>query len=389
MIAEGADHEKRRNHWLFSITAVFLLILLVVFFYWLLIGRFYIKTQDAYVHGNQVMLTPQVEGGVTAIYADETDFVTKGQLLVSLDCLDLQLALQEKRAQLAETVRNVKDLFENVTAKMATVKMREAECRQARLDFMHREPLILTGAVSIEEFEQYRTNVEVAESKLHLATQEFLMASQRVINTTISSHPLVVSASANYREAYLHVIRCQILSPVTGYVAKRKVQVGDRVKVADTLLVIVPLDELWLEANYKETQLRNVRIGQPVTFTADLYGKSHQFKGEVTGFQAGTGDAFALLPPENGSGNWIKIVQRLPVRVNISKEQLEEFPLFIGLSLRVTIDVHDRGGERLALKSVQGPVYTTPIYLYQNEQLEDLEKEITKVIAENSVTVAM
>jgi membrane fusion protein (multidrug efflux system) len=379
-------NEHKRNRWLLGITALLLLIGIGVLLYWLIIGRFYVVTQDAYVHGNQVMLTPQVAGGVRAIYADETDFVMQGQLVVTLDCLDLQLVFEERKARLAEVVREVKELFENVTAKTAAVAVQEAELRQAKLDLMHREPLVLSGAVSIEEFEQYRTNVDVLVSQVRFATQELIMAAQRVVNTTPATHPRVLEAITNFREAYLDCIRCQVLSPVTGYIAKRTVQVGDRVNLGDTLLIIVPLDELWLEANYRETQLKNVRIGQPVEFTADLYGRRHKFTGNVTGFQAGTGSAFALLPPENGSGNWIKIVQRLPIRVNISKEQLRDYPLFIGLSLRVSIDTHDREGHIVSTVPVQGPVYSTPIYFYQTEQLETLEKEIGKIIDENSVT---
>lgn len=381
---EKPEGRKKRHRLLLIISIIVLVCAILWFCYWLLIARFHVRTDDAYVAGNQVMLTPQVPGGVKAIYAEETDLVIKGQLVVELDCLDIQLEYQDKEAALAQTTRNVKELFEMVVAKEAEVLLRAAELRQAELDFEHRQPLVLTGAVSVEEFEQYQTNVDTATAQLAYAAQTLVIAEQRVKNTTVETHPLVLEAVSVFKEAYLNLVRCQIWSPVTGYVAKRTVQVGDRVKVSDTLLVVVPLDDLWFQANYKETKLRHVRIGQPVTFWADIYGPMTKFHGKVIGFQAGTGNAFALLPAENASGNWIKIIQRVPIRVSIDAEDLKRHPLVIGLSLHASIDVSNRDGKMLTQTPTEKPIYTTPIYQMQSEYLEAMNENIARIIAENA-----
>lgn len=377
------SNKEKRNIWMIALASILLLVGIGWLLFWLLIGRFYIYTEDAYVHGNEVMLTPQVTAGVKAIYADETDLVQQGQLIAELDYSNFEIRVEEWNEILANKVREVSALFQDVKAKEAAVALKTAQLRQAELDYKHREPLIKTGAVSKEEFETYETNVLVATSALVFAEKELEASRTLVMGTTIETHPRVQEAVWNLRQAYLDLIRCQIWSPVTGYIAKRTVQVGDQVKEGDTLLYIVPLDYIWVEANYKETQLKKARIGQPVHFTADLYGKQIKYHGKIIGFQPGSGNAFSLLPPENASGNWIKIIQRVPVRVSVDPEEIKTHPLFLGLSMRVTVDVHDLSGETLSVVPTCKPIYTTSIYHRQIEELAFLESYIQEVIKNN------
>lgn len=381
---EYAKKNQQRNKWLSILAAIFLLAGLGWFIYWLFIGRFYVYTEDAYVNGNQVMLTPQVGAGVKAIYADETDLVKKGQLVVELDHSDYELAYEQAKDSLANTVRQVDVLFKNVKAKEAQVEWYAAQLFQARLDLFHRNPLVKTGAVSLEEYETYQTNVEVADAKLNAAEAELAAAKALVEGTTVRTHPQVLESIWKLKVAFLNLIRCQVWAPVTGFVAKRSVQVGDRVNIGDTLLFIVPLDYIWLEANYKETQLRNVRIGQPVTYTADIYGGAVQFHGSVIGLQPGSGNAFSLLPSENASGNWIKIIQRVPVRISVDPDEILEHPLLLGLSMRVTVNIHDTQGKMLAQVPTMEPIYTTPIYTTQIEEMEEIDPLIEDIITNNS-----
>lgn len=376
---------RKRNIWLLVLISVFLLAGLGWFLYWIFIGRFYVYTEDAYVHGNQVMLTPQVTAAVKAIYADDTDLVEKGQLVVELDDSNFLIDYEEKKKNLANTVREVTALFQDVEAKEAQVAVRKAELRQAQLDFKHRKPLVKTGAVSVEEFEIYQTDVRVAQANLELAVKEYEMAKALVEGTTIQTHPLVQEQVWVLRMSYLNLIRCQIWAPVSGYIGKRSVQVGDQVQEGETLLYIVPLEEIWIEANYKETHLGNVRIGQPVTYTADLYGGSVKFHGKVVGFQPGSGNAFALLPPENASGNWIKIIQRVPVRITVDPKEIKEHPLLLGLSIRASVDIHRTDGKMLAQVPTMDPLYTTGIYSRQMEQMLEIDPLVLDIIQQNSI----
>ena len=374
---------KKRNLWLWLLAGIFLGAAVVWLLYWQFFGRFYVYTEDAYTNGNAVMLTPQISAGVKAIYADETDLVQQGQLVVELDTSDFELKFEEVKKELAVTVRKVAGMFQDMEAKHARIVLKKAELRQAELDLNHRDPLVKTGAVSLEEYEIYQTSVAVAQAALDFAEKEYQAVQALVANTTVFTHPLVQQAVWNLRQIYLSLIRCHIWAPVTGFIAKRSVQVGDQVTSGTTLLYIVPLDEMWVEANYKETALKNVRKGRSVSFTADLYGDSFTYHGEVLGFQPGSGNAFSLLPPENASGNWIKIVQRVPIRISLDKEELRRRPLFLGLSMKVTIDVHETDGQMLAQTPTFTPLYTTDIYKRQLEEMVAIDPLIEDVISNN------
>ncbi len=373
----------KRNRLLLIIGALALFILLIWFLYWLLFGRFSVFTDDSYVHGNQVMLNSQVQSGVKNIYADDTDFVIQGQLLLSLDTANFEIRVEQLKSNLASKVREISALFYDAAAKEAAVVLKTAQLRQSELDVNHRKPLVETGAVSQEEFESYETRLKVASASVDLAQKEHQGAQALIAGTTVETHPKVMDAVATLRAAFLDLIRCSLWSPVTGFVAKRSVQVGDLVKAGETLMVVVPLDEIWIEANYKETSLRKIRIGQPVTFTADIYGGSLKYHGKVVGFQPGSGNAFALLPPENASGNWIKIIQRVPVRISVDVEEIRKNPLFLGLSLRTTVHADDQSGSKLGESAVCRTVYSTEIFDRQVRALAGYDVMIREIIEKN------
>lgn len=330
--------------------------------YWLLHGRFHEDTDDAYVAGNVVQITPQVAGTVVAIRADDTDFVKAGGPLVQLDPLDAKVALDQAEAQLAQTVREVRGLFANDASLAALVKQREADLAKAKDDAARRLAVAESGAVSQEEIAHAKAGLQAAEAAL-VSAREQLAANRALIDrTTVANHPNVARAAARVEESYIAYERATIPAPVTGFVAKRSVQVGQRVAPGMPLMAVIPLDQVWVDANFKEGQLKQMRIGQTATLSADLYGSRVSYHGRVIGMGAGTGAAFALLPPQNATGNWIKVVQRIPVRIAFDAGELAQHPLRVGLSMLVDVDIHDRSGPQLAAASRPEPAATTAVF---------------------------
>jgi membrane fusion protein (multidrug efflux system) len=330
--------------------------------YWMLALRYVQSTDDAYVSGNVVQITPQISGTVVAIGADDTQFVTAGQPLVQLDQADAKVALDQAEAQLAKTVREVRNLFATTAQLSATVDMRQSDVARASEDLARRERLAASGAVSREELQHAQDAVNSAKAAQLAAQQELVANRARVDRTTVENHPDVQNAAAHLRDAYLTYARTALPAPVSGFVAKRAVQLGQRVGPGAALMAIVPLDQVWVDANFKEPQLAAMRVGQPVALTADLYGGKIEYHGKVAGFGAGTGSAFALLPAQNATGNWIKIVQRVPVRVALDPQELAAHPLQIGLSMAVKVDTHERGGDRLPQLAQGAPAYSTDVF---------------------------
>ena len=354
----------------------------------------YESTDNAYVQGNVVQITPQVGGTVLAINADDTDFVKAGQPLVTLDTADARVALDQAEAQLAQTVREVRTLFANNAALKAQIALREADVARARSDLVRaqddvnrRAPLVASGAVGQEEFNHADAQLTAAKSAVAgaqsalQAAREQLAANQTLTDgTSVEQHPNVQRASARVREAYLALKRAALPAPVDGYVARRNVQVGQRVQAGSPLLTVVALDQLWVDANFKESQLQKLRIGQPVSLVADVYGQKVEYHGTVAGLGAGTGAAFALLPAQNATGNWIKVVQRVPVRVTLDPRQLAEHPLRVGLSMEVKVDVSEQGGRMLADAPRTQPVAQTTVF---DELDRDADGEVRRIIAAN------
>src|SRR6266702_4321024 len=335
-------------------------------FWWFTAGRYYESTDDAYVGGNLVQITPQVPGTVLAIHADDTDFVKMGQTLVELDKADSRVALDQAEAQLARTVRTVRNLVASTAELESNVELRRTE-------------LAATGAVSGEELQHARDAVAGAKAAWNAARRQLAAQSALVDHTTIEDHPDVQNAAARVREAYLAAARTELPAPVSGFVARRAVQVGQRVSPGAPLMTVVPRDQVWVDANFKEGQLANLRAGQPVRLLADAYGRAVKYRGQLVGFGAGTGSAFALLPAQNATGNWIKVVQRVPVRIALDPQELREHPLQIGLSMQVDVDTHERAGERLP-KVSRAPAYETRAFA-RTDQLAD--QRIAEIIASN------
>jgi membrane fusion protein, multidrug efflux system len=335
----------KRKKILLIIGSIFVIAAIGYGVYWALVSRYIEETDNAYVQGNVVQVTPQVAGTVTRIYADDTNTVKAGQKLVSLDTADADVALAQAEAQLAQTVREVRTLYSAQAQSSANLAMREAELARAKDDLARRKALAGSGAVSGEEIRHAESAVTAAQATLEAAKEQLASGRALTQGTSVANHPNVQRAAARVREALLAQSRSTLFAPVSGEVAKRNVQVGQRINPGAPLMAIVPLDQLWVDANFKESQLREMRVGQPVTLTADLYGNKVTYDGKVVGLSAGTGSAFALLPAQNATGNWIKVVQRVPVRISLDPKQLTEHPLRIGLSMRAEVDLHDQHGE--------------------------------------------
>jgi membrane fusion protein (multidrug efflux system) len=348
--------------------------------YWARVARYYQSTDDAYVNGNVVQITPQISGTVISIGADDTQFVKAGQPLVRLDQADARVALDQAEAQLAKTVREVRNLFATTEQLQAAVDVRRTDLAAAQNDLGRREQLGKSGAVSGEELQHARDAVRAAQSSLQAAQQQLIANRARVDHTTLEDHPDVRNAAAVVRNAYLNYARTDLPAPVSGFVARRNVQLGQRVGPGAALMAVVPLDQVWVDANFKEPQMAGMRLGQPVTLTADLYGNSVSYHGKIAGFGAGTGSAFSLLPAQNATGNWIKIVQRVPVRVALDPRELAAHPLQIGLTMKAEVDVRNGQGERLPQLASNTVAYSTDVF-HSTDQLADAR--VQEIIAAN------
>jgi membrane fusion protein, multidrug efflux system len=357
MDTDSAGATRRRA--LLSLALLVLIAAVVATAWWLSVGRYRASTEDAYVSGNIIELTPQVYGTVIAIRADETDLVRAGSAVVELDPADASVALDEATAALARAVREVRALYATTDQLRSTLNSRETELARARADLARRAELAGSGAVSAEDVAHAETASRAAEQAADAARSQLAGQRAQTEGTALASHPQVLQAAGRVREAYLALARQHILAPVTGFVAKRSVQLGQRVQPGTALLAIVPLDEVWVEANFKEDQLGALRLGQPAKLIADVYGSQLPFSGRVVGLAAGTGSAFAALPAQNATGNWIKVVQRLPVRIALDPEELRAHPLRIGLSMRVEVAVKERAGAMLAAAPPAATRYQT------------------------------
>lgn len=379
-IPQAPTTGARRRRALSVVMVVFLLIGIGWIAWWYFESRGHETTDNAYVGGNLVQVTPRVAGTVVAIDADDTDLVDAGQTLVRLDPSDARIALEQAEAQLAQAVREARVLYAKDTALEAAVAQRKVELSRAEDDLARRAPLVASGAVSKEDLQHARDAVAAARAALKTANEQLATSRALTQGVRVGEQPSVQRAAARVREAFLAVQRDTIPAPVRGYVAKRSVQVGQQVAPGMPLMAVVPLDDVWVDANFKEVQLRDMRIGQPVTLSADLYGSKVEYRGRVAGLAAGTGGAFALLPPQNATGNWIKVVQRLPVRIELDRKQLAAHPLRVGLSMEVDVDVRDASGPQLAKAPVKGPVYATTAF---DEQAAAADARVGEIIAAN------
>ena len=396
--APAASNGKRRR----ALTALAAVVIVVGggwgVYEWL-VASHYEDTDNAYVQGNVIQITPQISGTVMSIMADDTDFVKAGQPLVQLDPADAKVALDQSEAALAQAVRQVRTLYANngslaaqVTLRQSDIARAQSDIARAQDDLQRRQALSGNGAVSKEELNHSETALANAKSALAAAqagvvtAREQLLSNQSLTDgTSVAEHPSVLSAAAKVREAYLATQRVAMPAPVDGYVAKRTVQLGQRVAAGTPMMSIVPLSQVWVDANFKEVQLRNIRLGQPVKLTADLYGKKIEYTGKVAGLGVGTGAAFALLPAQNATGNWIKVVQRVPVRITLDPKQISDNPLRVGLSMDAEVDVSNKQGKMLAdapRSAAQAEVHAYGV------PGDGADQDIKRVIAANSGRVA-
>lgn len=376
---QSVPENGRRKRILTVLTLAFVAAGLAYGAYWGLHGRYHESTDDAYVAGNLLRVTPRVAGTVTAVLVDDTDFVKRGQVLVKLEDTDARVALQQAEANLANTVRQVRQLFDLAAQEKANVDVKTLVLQQAQSDVQRRAGSDMGEAVSREEVEHAKAAEARARAELELARAALAGTEAQVADTTVAKHPAVQQAAEKVRAAWLTLERCNIRAAEDGYIAQRSVQVGQQLAVGTPLMVVVPLHQLWVEANFKEDQLKRLRIGQPVELDSDLYGGKMTFHGKVVGLAPGTGSVFSLLPPQNATGNWIKIVQRVPVRVALDEAELSQHPLRVGLSMNTIVDTRDTAGPALASGSGAGR-YETTVY---SDEAAPADKLVQQIIAAN------
>lgn len=363
-----AAKRSKRKPLLIIATLIFVVIAICYAIWWAIVAAHYESTDDAYVHGNLVQVTSQIAGTVVGIEADDTERVTRGTTLIKLDPTDTEVALKQAEASLAQAVRHTRTVFvqnnalqADIGVSQANVELARVDLAKARSDLSRRQTLAKSGGISGEEILHAKTAEKAAQSGLAqaqanlAATQAKLETNQALTaGTTVAAHPDVQRAAAVLRQAWLANARTQLPAPVDGMVAERSAQVGQRVGPGTPLMTIVPLKNVWVEANFKEGQLPDMKPGQNVTLTTDLYGSKVIYHGKLQGIAAGTGSAFALLPAQNATGNWIKVVQRVPVRITLDPKELADHPLRVGLSMTAEVDLASAGNKAGASDKADG-----------------------------------
>ena len=365
--------------------SIFILLLLLISIgsaaYWYFFIKGFEETEDAYVSGNQVMVSAQVSGNISKINVDNMDPVQAGDVLLELDDTNAKLSFEQAKSNLANAVRQVSQLNYTVKQLKSAVRANEITLAQAQGNLNRRVQLVKDGAIDKESFQHAKEAVELAKANLTTSQNQLGANQALLLDGPLSEQPQIQSAVSNLKQAWLNLERTKIRSPIKGYVARRNAQVGQAVSVGGALMAVVTTDQMWLDANFKETQLTHMRIGQPVEIHFDLYGKDKTFNGKVVGIEMGTGSAFSLLPTQNATGNWIKVVQRVPVRIQLDPQQLAENPLRIGLSATVKVNVSDSKGETLRDQAPSTTLYSTNVLQYDESAVNNL---IESIIRDNS-----
>ena len=365
--------------------SIFILLLLLISIgsaaYWYFFIKGFEETEDAYVSGNQVMVSAQVAGNISKINVDNMDPVQAGDVLLELDDTNAKLSFEQAKSNLANAVRQVSQLNYTVKQLKSAVRANEITLAQAQGNLNRRVQLVKDGAIDKESFQHAKEAVELAKANLTTSQNQLEANQALLLDGPLSEQPQIQNAVSNLKQAWLNLERTKIRSPIKGYVARRNAQVGQAVSVGGALMAVVTTDQMWLDANFKETQLTHMRIGQPVEIHFDLYGKDKTFNGKVVGIEMGTGSAFSLLPTQNATGNWIKVVQRVPVRIQLDPQQLAENPLRIGLSATVKVNVTDSQGETLRNQAPTATLYSTNVLQYDESAVNNL---IESIIRDNS-----
>ena len=365
--------------------SIFILLLLLIAIgsaaYWFFFIKGFEETEDAYVSGNQVMVSAQVAGNISKINVDNMDPVQAGDVLLELDDTNAKLSFEQAKSNLANAVRQISQLNYTVKQLKSAVRANEITLAQAQGNLNRRIQLVKDGAIDKESFQHAKEAVELAKANLTTSQNQLGANQALLLDGPLSEQPQIQSAVSNLKQAWLNLERTKIRSPIKGYVARRNAQVGQAASVGGALMAVVTTDQMWLDANFKETQLTHMRIGQPVEIHFDLYGKDKTFNGKVVGIEMGTGSAFSLLPTQNATGNWIKVVQRVPVRIQLDPQQLAENPLRIGLSATVKVNVTDSQGETLRDQAPSTTIYSTNVLQYDESAVNNL---IESIIRDNS-----
>ncbi len=353
---------NKRKRALLGLLALFLAIGAGYVLYWLLVGRFYVSTDDAYVRGNLVAITARVSGTVETIRADDTDRVHQGQVLIVLDPTDARILLQTREAALAAAIRNARATRARLTALRAQAQAAYSLYAKAQGKVRRRAHLAVLHAISAETWQDMQANAQALHARYLSARAQARALAAIIGHGPIARLPSIRIAAGGVVSAYTALARCVVRAPVSGYVAKRSVQLGEHIAPGQPLMVVIPLHHLWITANFKEDDLGALRIGQPAAVVTSLYGDSVSYHGHLIGIGAGTGSAFSILPPNNASGNWIRIVQRIPVRISLPAAALKAHPLRVGLSATATVNIHDTSGLMLAARPPLEPAYRTAVY---------------------------
>ncbi len=367
---------NRRMKMMIYLTLGILLIGLIWFLLWFFHFRYYQWTDDAYVNGDMINVTPVVSGVPIAFYADDTDLVEEGQLLVMLDSTDYQINYDRELAMLASTTLQVKQIYDRINEAQANVNAQKTSFEQARYDFENRKGLINSKAISNEDFVHARDALSISEQRFKQAQAQLQQAMAAAGPTDIAKHPSIEAQKNAVRDAYYKLKHCAVLAPATGYIAQRAVQIGQYVSQQSYLMAIIPANRMWVDANYKETQLTYMRVGQPARVTVDLYGSDVIYKGVVVGISSGTGSVFSVIPAQNATGNWIKIVQRLPVRIALDSKELTKYPLRLGLSVETNVDITQTDLPIMASTPSKSPIATTKVLDLDLVHLEAIMNEI-------------
>jgi membrane fusion protein (multidrug efflux system) len=357
-MSDTAISEEPRNNrrlWFMILGAVVLLAAIAYGVWWYLGARYFESTDDAYVGGNIVAVTSRETSTVIALHADNTQTVRRGQVLVELDPATVDVAFEAAKANLARVVRQVKGAFSGSDTYAAQIAQARVALATAQADLRRRESAP-EGVVSGEELSHARDQVKAAQAALATAQSGLQTSRATIAGSDIARNPDVLAAEAALRNAAIAESHMKILAPVDGVVAQRSVQIGQQIQAGSAVMAVVPLEAVWIDANFKEVQLARMRVGQPVDVTADIYGGDVVYHGHVEGLGAGSGSAFALLPPQNASGNWIKIVQRVPVRIALDPKELQAHPLRVGLSVAAKVDVRDTSGPVVTTKVGAGSI---------------------------------
>ena len=345
-------------------------------FYWVFFLKDIELTEDAYVGGNQIMVSGQVAGNVAKINVDNMDKVRAGDILIELDDTNAKLSFEQAQSNLANAVRQIKQLEFTVQQLQAAVNANEITLAQAQGNLNRRVQLEKSGAIDQESFQHAKEAVALAKANLSSSQNQLAANQALLLARPLMQQPQIQNAVAAVKQAWLNLQRTQIKSPIDGYVARRSAQVGQAVSVGSPLMAVISTEQMWLDANFKETQLTDMRLGQPAEVHFDLYGKDKVFHGTVVGIDIGTGSAFSLLPSQNASGNWIKVVQRIPVRIQLDAQQIAENPLRIGLSATVKVNVANKDGAFLREIDAPRTHYTTDTLHYDESAVDSLIQSI-------------